>query len=89
MKTPGGVIIYKEYNSEEKGEPDKPLTPAKDSTGHTAGVQAVSGEIRVDSNVQAEGSIMKKLSQDLVNKSRENCDILSTAEKEKQTEELD
>ena len=87
--TPGGVAIYKEYNSAEKGEPDKPLTPVRDSTGHTAGVQAVTGDIRVDSNIQQQGSIMKKLSKDLVNKSLESCGVMSTVEKKKQSEELD
>ena len=88
-KTPAGVIIVKEYDSAEKGEPDKPKTPPRDQTGHMAGVQGVTPNVRVDSNVAADGSIMKKINKDLVNKSLENCGVMNTVEKKQSKEEID
>ena len=88
-KTPAGVIIVKEYDSAEKGEPDKPKTPPRDQSGHMAGVQGVTPGIRVDSNIATDGSIMKKISKDLVNKSLESCGVMNTVEKKKSKEEID
>ena len=87
--TPAGVVIIKEYDSDEKGEPDKPATPPRDETGHMAGVQGVTPSMRVDSNITAEGSIMKKLSKDLINKSLETAGVMNTVEKKKSGEEID
>ena len=63
---PARVVIVREYNSAEKTSPDKALTPPTDHTGHIQSVQASTPSMKVDSSVNPDHSIMKKINKDLV-----------------------
>ena len=82
------VILVKEYNSAEKGSPDKPLTPPRDYTGHMVSVHAMTPKEIIDSSVENQ-SLMKKISKPLVNISAEMVEAPDTEQKKKQGSEID
>ena len=82
-------MIVREYDSAEKASPDKAPTPPKDNTGHIQSVQASTPSMTVDSSVNPDHSIMKKINRDLVKVSADSAPVQNSAQKKQEDEDVD